>query len=120
MSGGERAVRVSLQLAPFPSSSPSLFPRLPRTALDHEALGEADAIGAVVAEEVLALKLQHIRLYSPESLQQSLTGRMAAETLQNELWQTDGNPAYDLAKRLIDVGVVLALPVSWWVAKQIS
>ncbi len=60
-----------------------------------------------------ALKLQHIRLYSPESLQQSLTGRMAAETLQNELWQTDGNPAYDLAKRLIDVGVVLALLPMW-------
>lgn len=59
------------------------------------------------------LKLQHIRLYSPESLQQSLTGRMAAETLHNELWQTDGNPAYDLAKRLIDVGVVLALLPLW-------
>jgi lipopolysaccharide/colanic/teichoic acid biosynthesis glycosyltransferase len=68
-----------------------------------------------------ALKLQHVRLYSPESLQQSLTGRMAAETLQNELWQTDGNPAYDLAKRLIDVSVVLALlplwlPLALWVA----
>jgi len=60
-----------------------------------------------------ALKLQHIRLYSPESLQQSLTGRMATETLQNELWQTDGNPAYDLAKRLIDVSVVLALLPLW-------
>jgi len=60
-----------------------------------------------------ALKLQHIRLYSPETLQQNLTGRMAAETLQNELWQTDGNPAYDLAKRLIDVSVVLALLPLW-------
>jgi lipopolysaccharide/colanic/teichoic acid biosynthesis glycosyltransferase len=60
-----------------------------------------------------ALKLQHIRLYSPETLQQSLSGRMAAETLQNELWQTDGNPAYDLAKRLIDVSVVLALLPLW-------
>ncbi len=60
-----------------------------------------------------ALKLQHIRLYSPETLQQNLSGRMAAETLQNELWQTDGNPAYDLAKRLIDVSVVLALLPLW-------
>ena len=60
-----------------------------------------------------ALKLQHIRLYSPETLQQSLTGRMANETLQNELWQTDGNPAYDLVKRLIDVSVVLALLPLW-------
>jgi lipopolysaccharide/colanic/teichoic acid biosynthesis glycosyltransferase/glycosyltransferase involved in cell wall biosynthesis len=60
-----------------------------------------------------ALKLQHTRLYSPETLQQNLTGRMAAETLQNELWQTDGNPAYDLAKRLIDVSVVLALLPLW-------
>jgi exopolysaccharide biosynthesis polyprenyl glycosylphosphotransferase len=60
-----------------------------------------------------ALKLQHIRLYSPETLQQSLSGRMAAETLQNELWQTDGNPAYDLFKRVIDVSVVLALLPLW-------
>ena len=35
-------------------------------------------------------------------LQETVTGRIAAKTLDNELWQTDGNPAYDLAKRLID------------------
>ena len=68
-----------------------------------------------------ALKLQHIHLYSPESLQETVTGRIAAKTLDNELWQTDGNPAYDLAKRLIDVGVVLTLmpvwlPLAVWVA----
>ena len=60
-----------------------------------------------------ALKLQHIHLYSPESLQETVTGRIAAKTLDNELWQTDGNPAYDLAKRLIDVTVVLALMPVW-------
>lgn len=60
-----------------------------------------------------ALKLQHIHLYSPESLQETMTGRIAARTLANELWQTDGNPAYDLAKRLIDVSVALALMPVW-------
>ncbi|WP_108330467.1 exopolysaccharide biosynthesis polyprenyl glycosylphosphotransferase [Limnohabitans sp. 2KL-1] len=60
-----------------------------------------------------ALKLQHIHLYSPESLQETVTGRIAAKTLDNELWQTDGNPAYDLAKRLIDVTVVCVLMPVW-------
>lgn len=60
-----------------------------------------------------AVKLQHIRLYSPESLQETVTGRMADESMRNELWQTDGNPAYDLAKRLIDVTLVLALMPLW-------
>lgn len=73
-----------------------------------------DAEGSAERRRFLtALKLQHIHLYSPESLQESVTGRLAAGTLDNELWQTDGNPAYDLAKRLMDVTVVLVLMPVW-------
>jgi len=129
--------RVPALLAPWlPASEGQGLPRIRLLAWPEQGMPPGTALacdGAVVLPAAVtsetfatpaptqperqrfltALKLQHIRLYSPESLQQSLTGRMATETLQNELWQTDGNPAYDLAKRLIDVSVVLALLPLW-------
>lgn len=60
------------------------------------------------------LKLSHIRLYSPESLSESITGRLSQTTLSNELWQTDANPAYDLFKRIIDFSIVLILMPLWY------
>ena len=59
------------------------------------------------------LKLLHLRLMSPESLAESLTGRLTSPSLSNELWQTDGNPAYDLFKRITDLCVVLLLTPVW-------
>ena len=60
------------------------------------------------------LKLNHIRLYSPEALSESMTGRLSQTTLSNELWQTDGNPAYDLFKRILDFTIVLVLMPLWY------
>lgn len=60
------------------------------------------------------LKLNHIRLYSPEALSESMTGRLSQTTLSNELWQTDGNPAYDLFKRILDFSIVLILMPLWY------
>lgn len=60
------------------------------------------------------LKLKHIRLYSPEALAESMTGRLSQTTLSNELWQTDGNPAYDLFKRILDFSIVLILMPLWF------
>ena len=60
------------------------------------------------------LKLNHIRLYSPEALSESMTGRLSQTTLSNELWQTDGNPAYDLFKRILDFSIVLVLMPLWY------
>ncbi|MGV0985540.1 MAG: exopolysaccharide biosynthesis polyprenyl glycosylphosphotransferase [Limnohabitans sp.] len=60
------------------------------------------------------LKLNHIRLYSPEALFESMTGRLSQTTLSNELWQTDGNPAYDLFKRILDFSIVLILMPMWY------
>ena len=58
------------------------------------------------------LKLHHIRLYSPEAVVETVSGRVPASLLESELWQPDGNPAYDLVKRLLDLGaVVLTLPL---------
>ena len=60
-----------------------------------------------------ALKLHHIRLYSPQAVAEALTGRVPASTLGSDLWQPDGNPAYDLFKRVLDLTVVLALMPLW-------
>lgn len=60
-----------------------------------------------------ALKLHHIRLYSPQAVAEALTGRVPASTLSSELWQPDSNPAYDLIKRLLDFTVVLGLMPLW-------
>ena len=60
------------------------------------------------------LKLNHIRLYSPETLSESMTGRLSQTTLSNEMWQTDGNPAYDLFKRILDFSIVLVMMPLWY------
>jgi len=58
------------------------------------------------------LKLSHMRLYSVEAVAELLSGRKTLPADQDELWQLDGNPAYDVAKRTIDVVLVLlALPL---------
>lgn len=58
------------------------------------------------------LKLNHVRLYSVEAVAELLSGRkMLAD--QDDLWQIDGNPAHDLAKRVLDVALVLATSPIW-------
>lgn len=59
------------------------------------------------------LKLNHIRLYSVEAVAELLSGRKVLPTEQDDLWQMDGNPAYDVAKRALDVALVLATLPLW-------
>ncbi|WP_249931130.1 sugar transferase [Ramlibacter sp. 2FC] len=59
------------------------------------------------------LKLNHVRLYSVEAVAELLSGRKMLPTGQDELWEIDGNPAYDVAKRVIDVALVLATLPLW-------
>lgn len=59
------------------------------------------------------LKLSHVRLYNVEAVAELLSGRKMLPADMDELWQLDGNPAYDLAKRAIDVAVVLAFTPLW-------
>ena len=119
--------RVPELLAPWLHEAPApALPRIRWLRWPEQGMPPGTALaceGAVVLPDteasperrrfLTALKLQHIHLYSPDALQEAVTGRMAARTLDNELWQTDGNPAYDLFKRLIDVSVVLALMPLW-------
>jgi exopolysaccharide biosynthesis polyprenyl glycosylphosphotransferase len=59
------------------------------------------------------LKLGHVRLYSVEAVAELLSGRKMLPTDQDELWQLDGNPAYDVAKRAMDVLLVLTMLPLW-------
>jgi exopolysaccharide biosynthesis polyprenyl glycosylphosphotransferase len=96
-------------------------PELCPASLDVQgALIGNSAVGQTFTAEAQAtrqrflsqLKQRHIRLYSPQAVAEALTGRLAADTLASELWQPDGNPAYDLVKRILDLSAVLVtLPV---------
>jgi lipopolysaccharide/colanic/teichoic acid biosynthesis glycosyltransferase len=59
------------------------------------------------------LKLNHVRLYSVEVVAELLSGRKMLPADQDDLWQIDGNPAHDLAKRALDVALVLATSPVW-------
>ena len=86
----------------------ALLPSLPSSLPDP-----ADAASGLRRRILTTLKLHHIRLYSPQAVAEALTGRVPASTLGSELWQPDGNPAYDLLKRVLDLSVVLALAPLW-------
>jgi lipopolysaccharide/colanic/teichoic acid biosynthesis glycosyltransferase len=59
-----------------------------------------------------SLKLDHVRLYTVEAVAELLSGRKMLTTDEHDLWHLDGNPAYDLVKRFLDVAIVIAtLPV---------
>jgi lipopolysaccharide/colanic/teichoic acid biosynthesis glycosyltransferase/glycosyltransferase involved in cell wall biosynthesis len=59
------------------------------------------------------LKMQHLRLYSVESVAELLSGRTMLPTAQNSLWEIDNDPGYDRFKRLIDLTCVLLLAPVW-------
>jgi lipopolysaccharide/colanic/teichoic acid biosynthesis glycosyltransferase len=55
----------------------------------------------------------HVRIYSSASVGELLTGRVGNTDLKNPLWQPEGNPAYDIAKRIFDLLVVIATSPIW-------
>ncbi len=59
------------------------------------------------------LKLNHMRLHSVEAVAELLSGRRMLPEDHDELWELDGNPAYDLTKRAVDVLMVLATAPLW-------
>ena len=58
-------------------------------------------------------KQMHMRIYTPSAVFELLTGRKSKAGMQDPLWQPDGNPAYDLGKRLIDLIITLATAPLW-------
>lgn len=64
---------------------------------------------------VSELKLQRMPLYSAEAAAEMLSGRKITGALgEQDLWQLASHPAYDIAKRILDVGLAL-ITVPLWV-----
>jgi lipopolysaccharide/colanic/teichoic acid biosynthesis glycosyltransferase/glycosyltransferase involved in cell wall biosynthesis len=59
------------------------------------------------------LKMQHLRLYSVQSVAELLSGRKMLPAQEDNLWEIDNDPTYDRIKRFIDVAVVLLLSPVW-------
>ncbi len=127
----QAAARQRLRLVRWPAhwqADPTLCP--PALAVQGAL---SDAAGDTLAEAdappsrraiLTTLKLHHVRLYSAEAVAEALSGRVPGSVLSSELWQPDGNPAYDLLKRTLDVAVVLitlplTLPLAMLVAVAI-
>lgn len=101
----------SVELVPWPGGHRIPPPDL--SDLDGVVIDSA-ASGSDNRSELLSqLKLGHIRLYSVDALAEMLTGRKMLPSHENELWQLDGNPAYDVVKRVLDVAAVVSTLPLW-------
>jgi lipopolysaccharide/colanic/teichoic acid biosynthesis glycosyltransferase len=107
----QQAKRRDVLLEPWPAASAS-------GAADLQAFDGVVVDTQAPASEgrktlLTQLKLMHVRLYSVESLAEMLSGRKIVPVDENLLWQLDGNAAYDVVKRVLDVSIVL-LTVPLW------
>jgi lipopolysaccharide/colanic/teichoic acid biosynthesis glycosyltransferase len=80
---------------------------------DGVMLSAVQALTPKAQTQLAQLKQNHVRLYSAATISELLTGRIASTVLKDPLWQPDGNPAYDIAKRVLDVVVVVATAPAW-------
>lgn len=99
----------SVRLEPWPNEAlaPGQIPACEGVVIDRQ-MPPTDGRSQLLS----ALKLNHVRLYSVEAVAELLSGRKTLPTGQDDLWQIDGNPAHDVAKRVIDVAlVVVSLPL---------
>jgi lipopolysaccharide/colanic/teichoic acid biosynthesis glycosyltransferase len=100
----------ALQLMPWPegAQTPDGIPEVDGVVLDR-SVPASDARSQLLS----ILKLNHVRLYSVEAVAELLSGRKMLPADQDDLWQIDGNPAHDLAKRVLDVALVIASLPLW-------
>jgi lipopolysaccharide/colanic/teichoic acid biosynthesis glycosyltransferase/glycosyltransferase involved in cell wall biosynthesis len=110
MLGQDNISGQSLRLVPWPlrAVESGEIPACEGVVLDRR-VPSSDARSQLLSR----LKLSHVRLYSVEAVAELLSGRKMLPTDQDELWQLDGNPAYDVAKRSMDVALVLLLLPLW-------
>jgi len=100
----------SVELVPWPGEHGPPIPDLGN--LDGVVVDNHATSSEARSELLRQLKLGHVRLYSVDSLAEMLTGRKMLPSHENELWQLDGNPAYDVIKRVLDVtAVILSSPI---------
>lgn len=108
---------AALQLLPCPAHWRAQPAQMPTDlALDGVVLqadtAEAD-LDAADRQVLTQLKLRHTRLYASTDLCEALSGRTPESRLRQTLWQPDGRAGYDLVKRVLDLGLVLALLPLW-------
>ncbi len=108
--GNEVLSYPSIRLEPWPSETlaPGQIPAGDGVVLDRH-VPPSDARSQLLS----SLKLNHVRLYSVEAVAELLSGRKMLPANQDDLWQIDGNPAHDVAKRVIDMALVLATLPLW-------
>ncbi|UUZ65760.1 sugar transferase [Polaromonas sp. P1-6] len=99
---------VRLEQWPNEALAPEQIPACEGVVLDRQ-MPPNDARRQLLS----TLKLNHVRLYSVEAVAELLSGRKMLPTSQDDLWQIDGNPAHDVAKRVIDMALVLATLPLW-------
>ncbi len=110
MLGGDGLQRQAVVLHPWLASSGLPGDDWPFDGVVLDRRVPADA----PRQQLLShLKLNHVRLYSVEAVAEILSGRMVSPAEQDELWQVDGNPAYDVVKRIVDVAAVLLTLPLW-------
>jgi lipopolysaccharide/colanic/teichoic acid biosynthesis glycosyltransferase len=104
---GSAPVSLSVSLVPWATNAVGQLAEIDGVVVDRGV-----PAGPERGEVLRSLKLNHIRLYSVEAVAELLSGRKMLTSDEHELWQLDGNPAYDLVKRFFDVAAVVAtLPV---------
>jgi len=102
--------RRAVELVSWPGKTGLPLPEL--GTLDGVVVDTSAPSSEERSEVLSQLKLGHVRLYSVDSLAEMLTSRKMLPSHENELWQLDGNPAYDVVKRVMDVSVVVvSLPI---------
>lgn len=99
-----------IELHPLPANDTAAADLL---AFDGVVLDRRVAASPERSQLLGKLKLNHMRLYSVEAVAELLSGRKMLPSEQDELWELDGNPAYDVAKRAMDVLMVLATVPLW-------
>ena len=98
-----------LQWVPWQPQSHSPLPACDGVVLDrHQAPSSART--AMMGQ----LKMQHLRFYTVETIAEWLSGRRPSTADGDDaLWAVDHDPAYDRAKRLMDVLTVCTLAPLW-------
>ena len=107
------AAQHRLQLLRWPQHWQEAPERCPAVLAVEGALADSADTSTRQRNILTTLKLHHVRLYSPQAVVEALSGRVTRDTLESELWQPDGNPAYDLVKRLLDLSAVLLTLPLW-------
>lgn len=98
----------AIQLLPWAAGTPAGLFEVDGVVLDRHVPASDER-----SQLLSLLKLNHVRLYSVEAVAELLSGRKMLPADQDDLWQIDGNPAHDLAKRVLDVALVLGTSPVW-------